>query len=120
MAELSDFNFTIKYRPRKSNADADGLSRMLVDFESYMSQCTLSVCQEAVRATEEGILVQQRERSPLLSSISVNALQEHMKAESLFNIVQPLPREEIKTAQQEDPVIGKIYDHKMRNKRAAA
>lgn len=60
VAELADFNFTIKYRPGKSNADADGLSRMPVDFENYISQCTQSVCQEAVGATEQGILVQQK------------------------------------------------------------
>lgn len=35
VAELADFNFTIKYRPGKTNADADGLSRIPMDFEGY-------------------------------------------------------------------------------------
>lgn len=69
VAELA--NFTIKYRPGKANADADSLSRMPVDFESYISQCPQSVYQEAVRATEQGNLVQQKERksTPKLSFI---------------------------------------------------
>lgn len=117
VAELADFNFTIKYRPQKANVDADDISRMPVNFDSYMSQCTQSVFQEVVRATEQGILVQQEELSPLFSSVSFNTLQEQMGAETLPNTVQPLSRDVIKTAQQEDLVIGKIYDHKMRNER---
>lgn len=31
VAELADFNFTIKYRPGKENIDADSLLRMSVD-----------------------------------------------------------------------------------------
>lgn len=48
VAELADFNFTIKYRPGKTNANADGLSRMPLDFEDYMNSCTQTVTQDAV------------------------------------------------------------------------
>ena len=121
VAELADFNFTIKYRPGKSNADADGLSRMPVDFENYMNHCTQSVCQEEVHATKQGVLVHQEESNPLLNSVSFNTLQtEQLEVENLLNTVQPFEREEIKTAQQQDPVISKIYDHKVRNKRPTA
>uniref|UniRef100_H3B5S1 Gypsy retrotransposon integrase-like protein 1 n=1 Tax=Latimeria chalumnae TaxID=7897 RepID=H3B5S1_LATCH len=44
--QLADFNITIKYCPGKSNADADGLSRMSLDMDSYMSQCTEDIHQE--------------------------------------------------------------------------
>ena len=37
VAELSDFNFTVKYRPGTANRDADALSRM--PFEKYISEC---------------------------------------------------------------------------------
>ena len=83
-----------------------------MDFESYMNQCTQSVCQDAVRATEQGILVQQKEPSPLLSSVSFNALKAQMEDERLLNTVQPLSREEIQAAQQQDPVIGRMYEYK--------
>ena len=104
VAELADFNFKIKDRPGKANADADGLSRMPMDFESFKSQCIQSVCQDAVRATEQGILVQQKEPSPLLSSVLFNALKAQMEDETLLNTVHSLSREVIQTAQQQDPV----------------
>ena len=40
VAELADFNFNIKYRPGRSNTDADVLSRMPQDFAAYMNECT--------------------------------------------------------------------------------
>ena len=38
--ELADFNFTVKYHPGSANRDADTLSRVPLDFESYMNTCT--------------------------------------------------------------------------------
>lgn len=32
VGELSDFQFTVKYKPGSLNRDADGLSRMPIDF----------------------------------------------------------------------------------------
>ena len=40
VAELADFNFNIKYRPGKSNIDADVLSRLPLDPSEYMEDCT--------------------------------------------------------------------------------
>ena len=40
VAELANFNFSVKYRPGKYNIDADTLSRMPLDINSYMSACT--------------------------------------------------------------------------------
>lgn len=112
VAELADFNFTIKYRPGKVNTDADGLSRMPVDFENYMNHCTQSISQDAIRATQQGILVQHVEPAPLLRSISLNALQEQIGAQTLLSTVKPLARDDISAAQCQDPVIGKIQTEK--------
>lgn len=40
VGELSDFQFTMKYKPGPLNRDADGLSRMPIDFSSFMLSCT--------------------------------------------------------------------------------
>ena len=53
VAELSDFHFDIKYRPGKSNGDA--LSRMPLDFESYMKECTMETSKETIESHVEMI-----------------------------------------------------------------
>ncbi|XP_052003457.1 uncharacterized protein LOC127658287 [Xyrauchen texanus] len=40
VSELADFHFTICYRPGRENIDADSLSRMPVDLETTMRECT--------------------------------------------------------------------------------
>jgi hypothetical protein len=61
VGELSDFNFDIKYRPRRSNTDADSLSRLPGYFEEYMASCTHTISQKeldtsitSIRALGEG------------------------------------------------------------------
>ncbi len=56
-AELADFNFTIKYQLGKSNADADGLSCMPLDINSFMSQCTEKIHPNTISATMTGVTV---------------------------------------------------------------
>lgn len=38
--ELADFRFEVKFRPGKANADADTLSRLPLDIDSYVDSCT--------------------------------------------------------------------------------
>ena len=49
VADLSDFNFTIKYRPGTANRDADALSRMPI--KQYISECKEEVEPEWIKAT---------------------------------------------------------------------
>jgi transposase InsO family protein len=46
VGELSDFNLDIKYRPGRSNTDADSLSRLPGYFEEYMASCTQTISQK--------------------------------------------------------------------------
>ncbi|CAI5668147.1 unnamed protein product [Oreochromis niloticus] len=116
VAELADFNFTIKYRPGKTNADADFLSKMPLDFEDYMNCCTQTVSQDVVAASQQGILVQQTE-ALMFNAVSFHTLQHQTQAEELLDMIQPIPREEICAAQRQDPVIGKMYESVVQNKR---
>lgn len=54
VAELADFQFTIKYRPGKSNGDADGLSRMPLHMEQYMKTCSEEVHPEVMVSSVSG------------------------------------------------------------------
>ena len=51
VGELADFNFEIRYRPGKLNADADSLSRLPSDFKTYMDSCTVRVPPESLHAS---------------------------------------------------------------------
>ena len=51
VGELADFNFEIRDRPGKLNADADSLSRLLGDFKTYMISCTEKVNPESFHAS---------------------------------------------------------------------
>ena len=51
MGELADFNFEIRYRPGKLNADADSLSRLLRDLHTYMDSCTEKLTPENLHAS---------------------------------------------------------------------
>lgn len=76
MAELADFRFMIKYRPEKVNADADGLSRMPLDIDGFIGQCTKTVSQDAFSATQQVIEIQQAEGTPLFSALLFTAIEE--------------------------------------------
>ena len=72
VGELSDFNFNIKYRPGKSNTDADSLSRLPRYFEKYMASCTQMVTQEEIGATSATICAQASGDATWLSSFTID------------------------------------------------
>lgn len=55
VAELIDFQFSIKYRPGRTNGDADGLSRMPLDMEQYMSTCTQAVLPDVMNSVTQAM-----------------------------------------------------------------
>ena len=50
VAKLSEFNFHIKYRPRHLNRDADALSRIQVNFSTYIDSCTNNITLDKIKA----------------------------------------------------------------------
>lgn len=54
VGELADFCFDIRYRPGKSNVDADTLSCLPLDMERYRSVCAEELSDEVVHAVWDG------------------------------------------------------------------
>ena len=61
VSELSEFNFSIKYRPGVINRDADCLSRLPLDINEYTTLCTEEVTLDSFQAIVAGIGVQSKD-----------------------------------------------------------
>ncbi|KAK3737887.1 hypothetical protein QZH41_012857, partial [Actinostola sp. cb2023] len=82
VTELSDFNFTIKYRPGRVNIDADTLSRLPLGFEQFFNSCTEETSLVDVRAISSGVSAQQKD------SIWIAAVSDHS---NLLQLDQTFP-----------------------------
>lgn len=100
VGELSDFRFDIKYRPGKSNADVDTLSRLPLDMERYEMACTEELSNEAVRATWDGGQAAEQK------DVAHQQLHCHLPNISHDDLVRP---------QREDQAIGKTVELKESN-----
>ncbi|KAI5618477.1 hypothetical protein C0J50_22065 [Silurus asotus] len=108
VGELSDFIFDIKYRPRKSNVDADTLSPLPLDIETYEMTCTGEVTDEAIKSKSKDVAW-----VAALNMTSSKPLQQ-----SHSNIL-PINHEGLVRAQQENKAINQIRELK-RSVRGAA
>ena len=113
VAELADYNFTIRYRPGRSNSDADGLSRMPLDMEEYMSHCSKEVSQDTISASMESVKVQRRALCLGIGVVHISALSLVKDCET----GQPLTPAQIRKAQEEDEQLSRVLWYKSQNKR---
>ena len=106
VSELADFNFKIRCRPGKENDDADYLSRLPLEFEKYMKQCTTEVSQHAIHATVNAAQAQCQGKTAWISSFSVS--------EDLLQYPEKSPdpgyidQQELRVDQQDDPAVGPV------------
>ncbi|KAJ8013587.1 hypothetical protein DPEC_G00031320 [Dallia pectoralis] len=107
VAELADFHFTIRYRPGKENVDADSLSRMPVNMEVMMGQCTEKLTSDCVSATTQAVEIQ--DSSALCICPVLTSLEENKATQRKFTV------KEIRQAQQDDKDIGPVIQCKMRD-----
>ena len=72
VAKLADFNFTVKYHPGRKNQVADTLSRMPVDVEEYIGQCTDETNQETIQAIVQGVAAQAAGETVWINAVTAN------------------------------------------------
>ena len=93
-SELSDFKFTVKYRPGTANRDADALSRM--PMEQYICECQEGVEPEWVKATVEAINAQRQGEAVWLAALSSKPKGvRRMMADKVTLQVQPITPKEL-------------------------
>lgn len=73
VGELANFQFEIKYRPSKSNNDADMLSRCPLDIDQYISDCTEALSQSAIQATWEGNMMSKNRDAAWVAALNATA-----------------------------------------------
>ena len=116
VAELADFHFTIKYRPGRNNADADTLSRMPLDVERYMGECTEEVSQEELSTTVTAVLSQTTGQATWASAVAINTAFLSTPDNTADN--PPLfANSDLQKAQHDDPGIAKILQYLRRGSR---
>ena len=111
MGELAIFNFEIRYRLGKLNADADSFSRLPRDFHTYMDSCTEKLTAESLHASISAVqTLSNNGDSILLTALTDEEEELHLvDAPSLASCNQVRVVDLMK-AQKEDPHIGRVLE----------
>ena len=98
VAELADFNFSIKYRPGKVNQDADGLSRNPVSLDEFEKGCIMEIDTESLKT------LMTSPNEIVCSAISIKELEWADDSG-----VKQVERAEL-IEKRWDPVVGPVYN----------
>lgn len=112
VGELADFRFDVKYRPGKSNMDADTLSRLPLDMERYEMTCTEELSNETVRATWDGSRAAERKDVAWVAALNITAPGSNQQ---YHTHLQTISHDELVKAQREDQALNKIMELKESN-----
>ena len=108
--ELADFNFSIHYKPGKTNTDADYLSRRPMDIADLKKACTESVDPQCLGAVMSGM---EYNGPVVVGSLAAKSLE----LKSADGDLVCVSREEMKVAQESDEVVGPVYQAVMAGRR---
>lgn len=101
VGELADFHFTIKYRPGKTNTDADTLSRFPVKLQDHIREYSEVLPPDVVSAIWQGDKAQREREVPWVAALQLGSTDDNMLPASI-----PLfPPEDIRAAQKGDASI---------------
>ena len=121
VSELADYNFDIKYRPGKVNKDADTLSRLPLDINQYIPNCTQETSQEVISATLSGIIALQNGGTAWITAVSDRTETLNIDSDLLdFSKYDKIEPRVILESQKRDPSIGRVLANKLDGRKPAA
>lgn len=111
VGELADFHFDIRYRPGKKNADADMLSRHPTKLPQQIDDFTEGMSSEVVSAVWQGSKAAYSNDVPWVAALQLSADDTDVVSSGSTTSITP---SDIRTAQQNDPVIKEVVSLKLK------
>lgn len=94
---MADFNFNITYRPGKTKIDADVLSRIPIDLNKYMKDCSVEKEKEAICATIQAV-IHQGDVTPWATVLSASISVAHSELAVTNLVFRQLTSDEIQSS----------------------
>ena len=116
VGELSEYNFTLHYRPGKNSADADGLSRNPLSCEEPSIEILERECTESISRGDMCVLLSQPDICA--QSVDINTLDlTSVTNMTSSGVLHSVSKEELGKRQYEDEVVRPVYEAKLAEQR---
>ena len=107
VSRLSEFNFSIRYRPGVVNKDADCLSRIPLDIKKYVNKCTQEIKSDAFQAIMACVKIKSNSEETWRIQINSTVTKEDFgQVLDVSDITSNI--EKLKTEQELDPAISLV------------
>lgn len=104
VGELADFQFDVRYRPGKVNIDADTLSRLPVDIDSYVHTCTEELSRDTILATWEGSRAAKQKDVAYVAALDLS----QGPSSQPPGLLPTISHDELVRNQRDDPAISQV------------